>query len=360
MATNRRAFIKNAALSTGALSLVGAGASAGIMPSRAGMEKNEGASLSFNKQGKFKIIQFTDIHYRHNSERSDCSLQLMKEAVEAEKPDLIVMTGDVVTSKDTKRAWQALSQVFVDAKIPWAVTLGNHDIEGELTGDEIMETICGLPYCVTENGPKDISGSGNYIIKVKSQASKNTEAVLYFLDSHSGLPKEKGLGHYDWIKNDQVQWYREQSKKMTAENNGDPYPALAFFHIPLIEYNEVWGKEKTVGIKEESVCSPDINSGMYNAFLESKDVMGVFVGHDHVNNYIGDLRDIALVYGQATGRETYGDIGKGYRIIELLEGQRKFDSWVRVTYNCVRDKDLWEARNDDEKMYTVTYPGSFV
>ena len=138
------------------------------------------------------------------------------------------------------------------------------------------------------------------------------------------------------------------------------YPALAFFHIPIIEYKEVWGKEKTVGVKQEDVCSPDINSGLYNSFLESGDVMGMFVGHDHVNNYIGCLHGICMAYGQATGRETYGEIGKGYRVIELYEGQRRFDTWIRTKYNADRDKDLWEPTFKTEKEYFVTYPDSFV
>jgi len=315
--------------------------------------------LKFNDQGKFKILQFTDIHFQYKSFRSDSVLLLIQAAIKAENPDLVVLTGDVVCTKNTKKAWLDFAKTFNKTKVPWAVTLGNHDIEGDLSGKEIMETICDLPYCVTEDGPENISGNGNYILKVKSHSSAKTEAVLYCIDSHSGLNKKLGLGTYDWIKWDQINWYREQSEKLTSENNGKPYPALAFFHIPLPEYNEVLGKETTVGVKNEKVCSPDINSGMYNAFFESKDVMATFVGHDHVNNYISDLRGICMVYGQATGRETYGGIPKGYRVIELYEGQRKFDTWVREKYECDRDNDIWEPINNQEKKYFVTYPDSF-
>ena len=98
---------------------------------------------------------------------------------------------------------------------------------------------------------------------------------------------------------------------------------------------------------------------MYSAFLESGDVMGMFAGHDHVNNYIGCLHGICLAYGQATGRETYGDIGKGYRVIELYEGERKFDTWVRIKYNADKEKDLWEPTHKTEKELFVTYPDSF-
>jgi hypothetical protein len=328
------------------------------MVSSAGENKSKPV-LRFSEHGTFKIVQFTDIHFQYNSYRSDSALMMIKRAVEEEKPDLVVLTGDVVCSKDTRRAWLTLAQPFIEAKVPWAVTLGNHDIEYELTGEQIMETITDLPYSLTASGPDDVSGSGNYMLKIRSSKSPETEALLYFFDSHSGFHPKGELGSYDWIKFDQVQWYRNESKKMTRENGGVPYPALAFFHIPLIEYNEVWGKETTVGVKEETVCSPDINSGMYNAFLESKDVMGMFTGHDHNNNYIGCLRNICLAYGNVSGRQCYGKIGRGYRVIELVENERKFTTWIRTRYNCDRDLDIWEPALSDEPEYVVTYPDSF-
>ena len=316
--------------------------------------------LRFDKAGKFKILQFTDIHYLYNSYRSDSAMAMIGRAIKEEKPDLVIVTGDVVCSKNTKKAWLALSKTFIDAGIPWAVTLGNHDVEFELTGEEIMETICGLPNCVAENGPTEISGSGNYVLKVNSYNSSETKAVLYFLDTHTRLKKEKGWGYFDWIRAEQIQWYREQSKKFTMENGGMPYPSLAFFHIPLIEYDKVWQKKTTVGAKKEKVDSPDINSGMFSAFVEMNDVMGIFVGHDHVNNYIGCLHNICLAYGQSSGRDTYGD-QKGYRVIELYEGQRKFDTWIRIKYVCDPrpKKYIWEAVKNEQPMFSVTYPDSF-
>ncbi len=37
--------------------------------------------------------------------------------------------------------------------------------------------------------------------------------------------------------------------------------------------------------------------------------MGTFVGHDHVNDFVGDLYGIRLCYGRATGFNTYGRQG---------------------------------------------------
>ena len=84
--------------------------------------------------------------------------------------------------------------------------------------------------------------SPDYVLTVKSSDGKKDASVLYCLDSHSysKLPDVKG---YDWLTFDQVNWYRQQSAAFTAKNNGKPLPALAFFHIPLSEYNEAASDE---------------------------------------------------------------------------------------------------------------------
>lgn len=322
-------------------------------------EKNATPVLKFNTNRKFKIVQFTDIHFEYNSYRSDSALALIKKVIKEENPDLVVFTGDVVISKDTRLAWLSFSRVMIEAKVPWAVTLGNHDTERELTGDQIMEIIVGMPYSMTENGPENISGNGNYILKIQSSKSSKTAAALYFFDSH-------GHGNYipgqeikwDNIKFDQIEWYRVQSNKLTKTNGGTPLPAFAFFHIPLREYKEI--KSTAIGIHEETVTPAEINSGLYAAMIESKDVMGVFVGHNHNNNFIGCLHNICLAYGNVTGRACYGKIGRGARVIELYEGERRFDTWVLKLYECDREKDTWFPASDHRPKFFVTYPDSFI
>ncbi len=316
--------------------------------------------LKFNPNGRFKIVQFTDIHFQYDSYRSDSALEIMKAVIRTKKPDLVMLTGDIVCSKNTATAWRSLSRVMIDANVPWAVTLGNHDGQYDLTKSQIMKVIVGLPYNLTENGPKKVKGNGNFVLQVHSSASSKTTAILYCLDSQMGFHPKTDLGSYEWMSFDQIQWYRKQNTRFTSHNEGYPLPALAFFHIPLPEYKEVIGKSTTVGIQIEKVSSPDLNSGMYTAMLEGKDVMGMFAGHDHNDNYIGCLRNICLAFGNVTGRQCYGSIGRGARVIELYEGKRKFDTWVLKLYECDRDKDIWFPAADRQPYYFVTYPDSFM
>ncbi|HNW58894.1 MAG TPA: metallophosphoesterase family protein [bacterium] len=321
-------------------------------------ESAPAAALRFH-DGHFKIVQFTDLHFQANSYRSDSALVLMGKMLEIEKPDLIIITGDVVTGANRRSGWETVARFLAAAQIPWAVVLGNHDPEGELSPAEIVAAISGRPGCLTVNGPDTLDRHGNYVLEIRSSRTEAPAALLYGLDSGTGRPKGSALGEYEWVHFSQIAWYRAQSRLYTAANGGTPLPALAFLHIPVPEYKEVIGLKTTVGLQREKVCSPDINTGLYAALLESGDVMGLFAGHDHSNNYIGCLHGICLAYGYVSGRQCYGDIGRGARVIVLHEGKRQFDTWVRKLYECNRDKDVWVPAADTTRQFVVTYPDSF-
>ncbi len=297
-------------------------------PSPVGVEEEEIASVKFQVDSTFKILQFTDIHWNNDSAES-CALSAanLRYALETEKPDLVVITGDVVTGS-AEAGWKAVTSIISEAEVPFAVTLGNHDDEADWSRNQIFDFLASVPGFLGSKGPKEVYGVGNYFIQLKSNASDETKAILWFFDSNAYC-EDKNISDYGWIRFDQIAWFRRKSAELTALNGSNPYPALAFFHIPLPEYNSVIGNEDTVGLSEERVCSPQINTGMLAAFVEMGDVMGTFVGHDHDNNYIGVHKGIALAYGQSSGYETYGSIGRGARVIVLEEDKHGFDTWIR-------------------------------
>ena len=288
--------------------------------------------LRFNAGKKFKIVQFTDTHIKADDQKSEAAFKTINEVLEKEKPDLVVFTGDVVTGKPVEKGWQMVTQPVIDRKIPFAVVFGNHDDEHDMSRAQIAELLVKMPGCLFVPKVPDVFGYGNYVLEVKSSAGNTNSALLYCMDSNAYSPMKEVVDGYGWFRENQIDWYREQSKKQAAAN-GKVLPALAFFHIPLPEYAEAYKNEKNppVGIRLENECAPKINSGMYLAMLECGDVMGTFVGHDHVNDYIAYLRGIALAYGRFTGgKTTYGELPNGGRIIELTEGERAFKTWIRT------------------------------
>ncbi len=313
-----------------------------------GKENKSKPVLRFNHEGKFKIVQFTDIHLNDNKQKSDSVLALMKTVINEEKPDLVVLTGDIDSrsSINYKGNWSMIAQPMIDAKVPWVITFGNHDKRTEPNGEQIFDIISELPYYSQTSFSADkISGSGNSVLILRSSKSAKASALIYLFDSNSYFP-ERSITKYDWIQFDQISWYRGISEKRCKLNGGKPLPALGFFHIPLPEFKEVLNQKVIIGVCGETPCSSALNSGLYTSMLQENDVMGIFVGHDHNNNYIGCLHNIALAYGCKTGLECYGNLEIGARVIEMYEDERKFDTWIRSF--------------DSQRRYFVTYPNSFV
>lgn len=289
--------------------------------------------LKFNNNRKFKIVQFTDIHWIYNNPASDIAGERMAEVLDAERPDLVVFTGDVVFAKPARLALDKALEATIERGIPFAITWGNHDDEHDMNRRELTDYVATKPRSLNATA-EGIAGTANYTLTIKSANGKQNAAAIYIFDSnaYSTLKNIKGYG---WIKHEQVEWYRKLSSTLTSSNNGKPLPALAFFHIPLPEFHEAVRNEGAlfVGTRKEGACSPAINTGLGAAMLECGDVMGVFVGHDHVNDYVVNWNGILLGYGRYTGGNTvYNDIpgGNGARVIELTEGEHTINTWIRI------------------------------
>lgn len=284
-------------------------------------------TLSFDESGKFTIAQFTDLHWSDKSSGCKETAATIEHVLAVEKPDLAILTGDIVTNTPAISAWTSIAEIFEKYRTPWAITLGNHDTESGLSGDEIFNLLRNKPYFIGEKGP-EITGCGNYSILVRNSGKQSVAAVLYCFDSNNKPPAHK-YGQYDWIHFDQIEWYRKLSDRYSQENS-QPLPALAFFHIPLLEFNQISKQERTIGNEKEGIASPRINSGLFASMLEKQDVMGIFVGHDHNNDYLGTEHGIALAFGRVTGADAYGELERGARIIVLNENNFQFDTWIRT------------------------------
>ncbi|MFE4710502.1 metallophosphoesterase family protein [Paenibacillus sp. NPDC056722] len=296
--------------------------------------------LTFRQDGTFKIVQFTDLHWMDGRAEDRQTRALMEGVLEAEQPDLVVFTGDVIYTGPVspgKQECENPQQAFRDAvaavearNIPWAFVLGNHDTESRITPEELMQVALEHPHALAQAGPAEIAGMGNYSLTINKRDGESA-AVLYFLDSgsYSELTHVPG---YNWVKPSQINWLIAESARLNPHNGQDKLPALAFFHIPVPEYQEVWDTQVCYGNKFERVCSAPVNSGLFATLLEMGDVLGTFCGHDHINDYSGSLHGIKLSYGRASGFNTYGREGfmRGARVIRLSEGTKTFDTWLRL------------------------------
>ena len=313
-----------------------------ILPSVFGQE------LRFNSEGRFKIVQFTDVHY-NGSKESVAALNVLDSILVKERPDLIVLTGDIIWGNPAKGNLLTVLNRISQYNIPFVYEFGNHDFEQGLSNRDLYAIARTVPNNLLPNlaGQPEL----DYVLQIKDHKGKKDAAILYCLDSHAypkGFPKDKSHGTYAWLTFDQVNWYRQQSQAMRKANHGKALPALAFFHIALPEYRTAASDENAtlIGTRREEACSPNYNSGMFTAMMEGEDVMGIFVGHDHDNDYAVMWSNILLAYGRYSGGNTvYNHMKPGARVIVLEEGERRFKTYIRE----------WDGRVCDESVYPDSY-----
>ncbi|KAJ5070324.1 hypothetical protein M0811_10990 [Anaeramoeba ignava] len=295
--------------------------------------KAEKEPLRFRSDGTFQIMQLTDLHYGDfsvNDIESDLSQDIYFDT-EGENTDLVIFTGDLLLPGvyDPMTAWENAVYFANSKKHKYCITFGNHDDSGWLSRDELIAIDMGHEYSYSQKGPENIHGVSNYYLEVLGSNSNETKLILYFFDT--GDSDCEGVPGWGCVYPDQIEWYKNISNYL-KEKNGETKPALAFFHIPFPEYMYVWNNNTCYGVKEELVCCWSQNTGLYQTFLEQGDVYGVFVGHDHKNDYIGNYNGIYLAYGRKSGFGCYEPEPptiQGTRIIRVEENSRQFQTYIR-------------------------------
>lgn len=297
------------------------------------------------KKGLFKIVQITDLHYKLGVKASEQGLACVREMVETEKPDLVVVTGDIIYSAPADSTLSVVLKTFAQLGVPFCMTFGNHDYDFKTPAVALYNQMQKTPNCVM---PVLQGKNTDYSLPILSSNGKRTAAVLYCIDTHN-KPAIGGIGGYQWISHNQITWYRQRSMVYKQKNGGRPVPSLAFLHIPLPEFNYATANTQCpmYGSRLEKAYSPSINSGMFASIKEMGDIMGVFCGHDHDNDYAVSYFNVLLAHGRFSGGNTeYNHLKRGARVIVLKEGKREFDTWIREVGGNV--------------LYRTTYPKSYV
>ena len=297
------------------------------------------------KKGLFKIVQITDLHYKLGVKASEQGLACVREMVETEKPDLVVVTGDIIYSAPADSTLSVVLKTFAQLGVPFCMTFGNHDYDFKTPAVALYNQMQKTPNCVM---PVLQGKNTDYSLPILSSNGKRTAAVLYCIDTHN-KPAIGGIGGYQWISHNQITWYRQRSMVYKQKNGGRPVPSLAFLHIPLPEFNYATANTQCpmYGSRLEKAYSPSLNSGMFASIKEMGDIMGVFCGHDHDNDYAVSYFNVLLAHGRFSGGNTeYNHLKRGARVIVLKEGKREFDTWIREEGGNV--------------LYRTTYPKSYV
>jgi len=299
-------------------------------------------TLGFRPGGTFKILQFSDV--QDGPEPDPRTLRAMGALLDAEKPDLVVLTGDTVdtnlcrTEMDIRTAIRGIVEPLETRAVPWAHTMGNHDVDGleriGLTKRRMMAMFRRHKFNVNPPEPRGVDGAGNGLLNVCASSGEGPVFGVWLLDSGAYAPERAGereLGGYDWIRASQVAWYQATSR-LVERRLRRKLPSLMFFHICLPEFEKMWKAGGAVGERNEAECPARINSGLFAAALDRGDVLGMYVGHDHVNTYEGSWFGIRLGFGGSIGYASYGLDAQGEPGRDRLRGARVF---------MIREADPW-------------------
>ncbi|KAK0203023.1 Metallo-dependent phosphatase-like protein [Desarmillaria ectypa] len=371
--------------------------------------------LHFSHPGDFKILQVADLHFSVSQgkcrdvdfpcENSDnLTSTMLGRVIDAEKPDLVVFSGDQLngqgTSWDPKSALAKFARAVTERGIPWAAIFGNHDSEVGAGREEQIELMKALPYSLVQRGPEDVHGVGNYVLKVLSaDASKTHLLTLYFLDSGSysnGFYNFWGAfmpTAYDWIRQDQIDWFLHESGSIspierpfspdTGKDFGDSWTkrqedqvtpittklakpnALMFFHIPLPEsYTPAdtdprTGQPLDVGIHgEEAAGNAKGTDGFFEkallTALESEhvskgtehEVKVVANGHCHLTENCRRVHGIWLCFGGGGSYSGYGKIGfdRRFRVYQISDYGETIRTYKRTEKDEILDEMVLVGR----------------
>ncbi|MCH5165012.1 MAG: metallophosphoesterase [Clostridiales bacterium] len=280
-------------------------------------------TLDFRKNSdSFTILQLTDTHIR-----SVDQLEYMKdcvgELVTAADPDLIVITGDSIWKSNTKAVLSEYVKVMDSFKTPFALVFGNHDRDGDAKAADFERCYNASEYGIFFTGPKALHGESNYQINVKN--NKQIVYTLMFLDSGDSYTVPDNPKRYDWIRDDQVDYYAWCIKGVSAAvygtfdpDNNKVVPSMMFYHVPQQEFWDC--RQQMLADYGMNVKAPDGSiatetdddvayderlypcnrSKLVEMALELKSTKAMFVGHLHRDRSVYAYNGLMLIQGLKT------------------------------------------------------------
>ena len=275
----------------------------------------------------FRILQLTDIHFGLATNFAEEWVYFDNVIAEA-NPDMIVLTGDMFMNASVdvvEKLYHYMDNVKneLNNPIPWTVTFGNHDRQGFYTPQFIegQATYDKYDNCLYVDPDDNINGHGNHYVNIVSGGEVVWQVIM--LDSGSYY-SEGATYDYDVIHEEQIAWYENVIKETNKERYGvadfdsltpsQIIPSVAFFHIPLWEYQDAWDAWEASGFDEDmgsgvyedsGVWHGHYNSGLFAKAKELGSTRGMYVGHDHTNNFAIFYEGIMLSYGVKSGRGIY-------------------------------------------------------
>lgn len=265
----------------------------------------------------FKILSTTDFHFDEDPELNYKTVKLFIQQIKDNKPDLVILTGDVIQSKYQQFDAIKFGEMMEETGVYWTACFGNHETREEKGFYKwlLLKSFADFDHCLVKHGPAGLFGYGNHTVNILGKGGRIRETIFlfdsgrdirdYLRDDYPDLPAD--AEGYDFLKKEQIAFYKNELDSLKNKFGVMP-DSMMFMHIPLCEYKEVFNQNEDgtyspsgkadllYGEQYESVGCSCYNSGMFDAILEKGSTKAVFAGHDHVNDWCALYKGVYLVY----------------------------------------------------------------
>lgn len=242
-------------------------------------------SFTVDENGDFTVLQFSDTHLISGNTKKDIkTLDAVKAQINAVKPDLVVVSGDMVEGNNKnekynkKTALEAVGMLFEDLNQYWAYVPGNNDGEKDGSSADVAAFLSQYAHCIISNR-EDLTGATQYAVDIKNTDGQLLHSLI-FMDSLARDAKNQ----YDYMKADQVQWAEDVLAEKKSEN--PQVKCNFFFHMNTPNF-AVSGKKGEAYSANYSPVPKNFYEGIdgnaaFDAVVKNAECVGlVSIGHIH-------------------------------------------------------------------------------
>ncbi|ROV91195.1 hypothetical protein VMCG_09337 [Cytospora schulzeri] len=339
-------------------------------------------TLHFTDEGTFQIAIFEDLHFGEAEDTDWGPLQdvdtvkVMKTVLADERPQLVVLNGDLITGENTfkENSTDYVDEIvapLVESGLPWASTYGNHDSDFNLSREDIYAREKAYDNSLTQwMANASDAGVTNYYLPVYASHNSTVPVmILWFFDSRGGNYYQEeaaygsSVGQPNWVGSSVVSWF-EKARDNLARIYGTSLPSLAFVHIPVdaflafqeegVDANKEPGINGDIPLSQQGIASGQGSSEtvfiydgqdvpFMQALVETENLMAVFSGHDHGDDWCFKWNSkltgttvngngLNLCFSRHTGYGGYGSWTRGSRqiLVSLDTLGNSTETWTRL------------------------------
>ncbi|KLO11373.1 Metallo-dependent phosphatase [Schizopora paradoxa] len=339
--------------------------------------------VTFKEDGTFKITVFSDLHFGENPwdawgpQQDVNSTILMNLVLASDKPDYVVLNGDLITGENTfkQNSTDLINEIMKpinEAKVKFSSTHGNHDNQANITHlAEIKRELEVAPLSFTRTAPPGIGGEegpGTYWVPVYTKETDRTPSlVLWFFDSRGGFsPGPNSTAVPDWVDETVAGWIETETVAMNeAWGPASSRGALAFVHIPphviqplqtnLNSTRDPGLNADLLGSGSTQATTDESDNGKDQPFWDAlnsnvENLHAVISGHDHGNEWCirEPTKSVIFCFDKHSGYGGYSGVGWDHGVRNIVfnspDPTGALDTWIRLENGTTRarvtlDKD---------------------